>query len=51
MERLRSVSISIEIDTNKATYRETFDSLDDLIDWWNANADIGLPPAPPRDHR
>ena len=42
MERLRSIKINVEIDTNKATYKESFelgdeetrDALDERVKHW-----------------
>lgn len=33
MESVRSVKITVEIDTNKRTVRETFDSFEELEAW------------------
>lgn len=38
MEQVRTVAISVEIDTNKATYTEMFDDADAFVEWWNARA-------------
>lgn len=36
MESLRTVSVTIEIDTNKQTIKESFESMSAAVDWWNA---------------
>ena len=35
MEVLRSIKITVEVDTNKATYRESFDDtqINEMFDW------------------
>lgn len=32
-EQVRTVSITVEVDTNKATYRQTFDNIEDARAW------------------
>lgn len=36
MESLRELKITIYIDTNKATYTESFGSMEDAIEYYNA---------------
>jgi hypothetical protein len=39
-ETTRSVTIRVEIDTNKATYAKTFENdLQGFVEWWNAHDD------------
>jgi hypothetical protein len=46
-ERIQSIRIVVEIDTNKDTYSEEFDDMREAIAWWNAQADdLGLDPVP-----
>ena len=33
VERLRSFKVSVEVDTNKATYSKEFDSVDEMLEW------------------
>lgn len=33
MERLRSLKISVEVDTNKTTRTETFEDVEDMLVW------------------
>lgn len=33
VESLRSVTVTVEVDTNKGTYRETFDSIEEAREW------------------
>ena len=33
MERLRSINITVEVDTNKMTYEKEFDDVDEMLDW------------------
>ena len=41
MEIIRSASIIIEIDTNKATYKEEFQNMTDAIEFWNSHCQVG----------
>ncbi len=43
MERLRSVKISVEVDTNKMTYEEEFDDIDDML-FWLDSLELGICP-------
>lgn len=46
-EHVRSVTITAEIDTTKATHAETFTDPADFAAWWNEQADdLSLPPMP-----
>lgn len=46
-EHVRSVSITAEIDTTKATHAETFSDPADFAAWWSELADdLSLPPMP-----
>lgn len=40
MERVNSVQIRVEIDTNKETYEGTFDDIHDFIEWWNEHEEV-----------
>lgn len=33
MERLRSIKISVEVDTNKITYEKEFSDVDEMLEW------------------
>jgi len=33
MEVIHSIKITVEIDTNKDTYRHTFETFEELIEW------------------
>jgi len=43
MERLRSVKISVEVDTNKMTYEKEFDDVDDMLVWLES-LELGICP-------
>ena len=49
MEVLRSIKITVEVDTNKATYRETFDDdeIDVMFDWLKDYTGIDFRPTQP----
>lgn len=40
MERLRSIKITIEIDTNKQTYSGEFESIEDAVRFYNSHQEI-----------
>jgi hypothetical protein len=43
MERLRSVEISVTVDTNKMTYIKRFDDVDEMLEWLDG-LELGICP-------
>lgn len=48
VERLRSIRLTAEVDTNKDTYAGTFENVDELRAWLR-DLDLGLDPDPDRE--
>ena len=43
MERLRSINITVEVDTNKMTYEKEFDDVDEML-YWLDMLELGIRP-------